>query len=284
MAPATAAVTLALQIGFLPVSIWDLVDVALVSYLIFRIIRLVRGSIASNIFIGIVTLYVLYFVVGQLGMQMLRAILAQFVAVGVIVVIVIFQPEIRRFLVVVGNTTLKRRAQFLRRLVGFGESGSELTEGVLGHIEELRSTIAVLSRRKTGALIVVSDNVALEPINTIGTTIDGRLSGALLRTIFEKHSPMHDGAVLVERGRIVAAGCVLPITDRVDLPQTVGLRHRAAIGFSERTRSLAFIVSEETGRISVAKSGRLIRKLNERRLTGYLREAMGAENEEVVVV
>lgn len=277
-------ITLGLSIGFLPVSVWDAVDVALVSYLIYRIIRLVRGSIASNIFIGIVTLYVLYFVVGQLGMQMLRAILAQFVAVGVIVVIVIFQPEIRRFLVVVGNTTLKRRAQVVRRMFGFGESRTGLTEESLRQIAALKSTLTALSRRKTGALIVVSDNVALEPVNTVGTRINGELTSALLRTIFDKHTPLHDGAVLVERGSIVAAGCVLPITDRVDLPQNLGLRHRAAIGFSERTRSLAFVVSEETGRMSVAKSGKLIRKLNEKRLEGYLREAMGAENTEVVRV
>ena len=267
--------TLALDIGFLPVTIWDALDVAVVSYLFYRIARLVRGSVASNIFIGVVTLYVLYFVVGQLGMQMLRAVLAQFVSIGVIVIIIIFQPEIRRFLVLVGNTTLQRRAKVLKRIFGFGESRTGLSEKALRQVDEIRAAFVLLSKRRTGALLVISDNVALEPVNTIGTPIDGELSAALLRTIFDKHTPLHDGAVLVERGRVVAAGCVLPITERTDLPQNVGLRHRAAIGFSERTRSLAFVVSEETGRMSVAKAGKLILKLNEQRLEGYLREAMG---------
>ena len=269
--------TLALDIGFLPVTIWDALDVAVVSYLFYRIARLVRGSVASNIFIGVVTVYVLYFIVGQLGMQMLRAILAQFVSIGVVLVIIIFQPEIRRFLVLVGNTTLRRRAQVLRRMFGFGESRTGLDEEALRHVAAIKSALVLLSKRKTGALVIVSDNAALEPINTIGTPINGELSSALLRTIFDKHTPLHDGAVLVERGRVVAAGCVLPITERTDLPQNLGLRHRAALGFSERTRALAFVVSEETGRMSVAKGGTLVPKLTEKRLEAYLREAMGGE-------
>ena len=270
-------INLALDVGFLPVSLWDVLDVAVVSYLFYRIARLVRGSVASNIFIGVVTLYVLYFLVGQLGMQMLRAILAQFVSIGVIVIIIIFQPEIRRFLVLVGNTTLRRRAQVLKRMFGFGESRTGLTEEARRHVAEIQAALLQLSKSKTGALVVISDNVALEPINTIGTPINGELSSALLRTIFDKHTPLHDGAVLIERGRLVAAGCVLPVTERTDLPQNVGLRHRAAIGFSERTRALAFVVSEETGRMSVAKAGKLIMKINERRLGSYLEEAVSGQ-------
>ncbi len=276
MTPALS-VALLVSIGFVPVTIWDLLDVAVVSYLFYQLNRLVRGSVASNIFLGVITLYVLYFVVGLLGMQMLRAILAQFVSIGVIVIIIIFQPEIRRFLVVVGNNTIRRRGQLLRRIFGFGDSRKALSEEALAHLGEIKRAIVELARRKTGALIIISDNLALEPINTLGTRIDAELSDALLRTIFDKHTPLHDGAVLIERGKVVAAGCVLPVTERTDLPQNVGLRHRAAIGFTERTRSRAFVVSEETGRISVAKSGTLVRKLSEAQLDKELREAMNLE-------
>ncbi len=271
---AALVTTLLISIGFLPITIWDLLDVAVVSYLFYQLNRLVRGSVASNIFIGVITLYILYFVVGLLGMQMLRAILAQFVSIGVIVIIIIFQPEIRRFLVVVGNTTLRRRGQLLQRIFGFGDSRKAISDEVLAQLGEIKRAIIELARRKTGALIIISDNLALEPINTLGTRLDAELSDALLRTIFDKHTPLHDGAVLIERGKVVAAGCVLPVTERTDLPQNVGLRHRAAIGFTERTRSRAFVVSEETGRISVAKSGQLYRKLTEAALDKELREAM----------
>lgn len=268
------ALSLLLSIGFLPVTVWDFFDIVIVSYLLYQLNKLVRGSAASNIFIGVIVLYVLYFLVGQLGMAMLRAILAQFVSIGVIVIIIIFQPEIRRFLVVLGNTTLRRRAQLLTRFFGFGESRKMLGEQALLHLAEIKSAILEMSRRKTGALIVISDNIAFEPINTMGTRMNAEVSDALLRTIFDRHTPLHDGAVLVENGRIIAAGCVLPVTERTDLPQNVGLRHRAAIGFTERSRASAFVVSEETGRISVAKAGKLMRKLSESALDFELREAM----------
>lgn len=270
----TPSIELLLSIGFLPVSLWDVLDVAVVSYLFYQLNKLVRGSVASNIFIGVITLYVLYFIVGQLGMQMLRAILSQFVSIGVIIIIIIFQPEIRRFLVVVGSTTLRRRSDVIRRVLGFGDSRKTISEESKYQLNELKRAILELSKRHTGALLIISDNVALEPINTLGTRMDALLSDALLRTIFDKHTPLHDGAVLIERGKIVAAGCVLPVTERTDLPQNIGLRHRAAIGFTERTRSRAFVVSEETGAISVAKSGKLHRKLDAARLHQELLEAL----------
>ena len=263
------------NVGFLPVSVWDALDIAVVTYLLYQLTRLVRGSVASNILIGVITLYVLYFVVGQLGMQMLRAILSQFVSIGVIVIIIIFQPEIRRFLVVLGNNAMRRRTQIIARFFRLGDSRKFLTEDTLAQHGELLAAMLDMSRRKTGALLVISDNLALEPINTMGTRIDALLSQELLRTIFDKHTPLHDGAVLIEAGKIVAAGCVLPVTERIDLPQNVGLRHRAAIGFTERSQSPAFVVSEETGRISVARAGKLIRKLSESALDAELRSALG---------
>ena len=257
------SLTLLLKIGFLPVSIWDLLDILIVSYLLYQLYKLVKNSSALNIFIGVITIYVLYYLVGLLGMEMLRAILAQFVSVGVIIIVIIFQPEIRRFLVLLGNNTIRQRSQMIKRLFGLGSRQGLLREEQESIRNILKNSILEMSRRKTGALIVLTDNFDSEPINTLGTRIDGRLSEELIRTIFDKHSPLHDGAMFIERGLVVAAGCVLPVTERSDLPQSIGLRHRAAVGFSERSQSTAFIVSEETGRISVARQGRLQRKLNE---------------------
>ncbi len=273
----TESITLLLKIGFMPISIWDLIDVAIVTYLLYQLTRLVRGSVASNILIGVLSLYVLYFVVGQLEMQMLRAILSQFVSIGVIIIIIIFQPEIRRFLVVLGNNAVRRRTQIFGQLFRFGGSRKLMGDAAEAQHAAVFQALLELSRRKTGALLVITDNVALEPINTWGTRLDAILSDALLRTIFDKHTPLHDGAVLIEGNKIVAAGCILPVTERVDLPQNIGLRHRAAIGFTERSQSSAFVVSEETGRISVAKGGKLVRKLSEVALETELRIALGLD-------
>lgn len=262
-----------LEIGFLPVSVWDILDVLIVSYLLYQLYTLVRGSIAFNIFIGVITLYALYFIVGVLGMEMLRAILGQFVSVGVIIIIIIFQPEIRRFLVLLGNTTLRQRSAVIQRLlrISDGEKGAEMKSQ--GEQIELKKAILSMSNTMTGALIVVSKNAANEPIGTSGTPLNAEVTDELIRTIFDKSTPLHDGALLIQPGKIYKAGCILPVSERTDLPQSVGLRHRAAVGLSERSQAVAFIVSEETGFISVASSGKLLRRINEAKLEEEIRAA-----------
>ena len=256
--------TLLVQVGFLPVSVWDVLDVVIVSYLLYQLYKLLRGSVAFNIFIGVITLYVLWFVVGLLGMDMLSAVLGQFVSVGVIIIIIIFQPEIRRFLILLGNNTLRQRSQVLRRLFRLGERDTNSRRQ--SEQLEVHKAMIKLAKEKTGALIVITDNAAGEPIGPSGTKVNAEVSDALLRTIFNKHTPLHDGAVLIEKGKVYAAGCVLPVTDRSDLPQALGLRHRAAIGLTERSRATCFVVSEERGTISVAKNGKLLRRLSESKL------------------
>lgn len=262
-----------LEIGFLPVSVWDILDVLIVSYMLYQLYTLVRGSIAFNIFVGVITLYALYFIVGVLGMEMLRAILGQFVSVGVIIIIIIFQPEIRRFLVLLGNTTLRQRSAVLTRLLRIGdtEKGAEMRSQ--SEQIELKKALLSMSNTMTGALIVISGNAETEPIGTSGTLLNANVSDELLRTIFDKSTPLHDGAVLIQSGKIFKASCILPVSERTDLPQSVGLRHRAAVGLSERSRAVAFIVSEETGFISVAKGGKLIRRINESKLEEEIRAA-----------
>ena len=268
--------SLLVQIGFLPVSVWDVLDIVIVAYLLYQLYKLLSGSVALNIFIGVITLYVLYFLVGLLRMDMLRAVLGQFVSVGVILIIIIFQPEVRRFLVLLGDTTMQRRSLLLRRLLSFGRRAAGRPERRRER-KELSKAILAMAKRRTGALIVVTDNVEGEPIGQSGTRLNARLSDALLRTIFDKHTPLHDGAVMVEDGRIHSAGCVLPLTDRADLPQSLGLRHRAAVGLTERSRATAFVVSEESGAISVARGGRIERRLTRDKLDEALATAFAVD-------
>ena len=272
---------LLVNIGFMPVSAWDVLDVAIVTYLLYELYKLVRGSVASNILTGIGLLFLLYFAVDLVGMQLLSALLDRFVSVGVIVLVIIFQPELRRFLLLLGNNALRQRSNVVQRLLRAGirsQQGSDEEGEGQGHSMELialKAALLRLARKKTGALIVVSDNPAGEPTGSSGTKLDADLTESLLLSIFNKHSPLHDGAVIVHAGRIYAASCVLPVTDRTDLPQSVGLRHRAAVGLSERSKSKAFVVSEETGGISVASGGRLRRKLKEEQLEQELLRALG---------
>lgn len=256
------------EIGFLPISLWDVLDVTIVGYLVYRVYLLLRGSIAFNIFVGIVIIYLLWWLVGLLKMDMLSMILSQFVNVGFIIIIIIFQPEVRRFLLLLGNTTLGRRTDVMLRW--FTRNLDKKTPGDEAAKQEIKQALLRMSKDRTGALIVFTDNAELEPIGQAGINLDAKISQSLLLSIFQKESPLHDGAVLVGKGKIVAASCVLPISHSSELPPHTGLRHRAALGITERSNATAFIVSEETGAISFAVSGRLEFKLTEARLSELL--------------
>lgn len=259
----------AARIGFLPVRIWDLIDVLIVGFLIYQLYKLLRGTIAYTIFAGLLVLYVVWWLVDRLKMDLLSAILDQFVNVGVIILVIIFQQEIRRILLYLGNTAFKRQARILGTLLDSNFQGSHVKDK---QINALANSILNMSRKKTGALIVFAGNVKLDGIINQGVVLDAEISEALLESIFQKESPLHDGSVIMSHGKIHSAGCVLPLTDKTDLPKSLGLRHRAAVGISERTNVAAFVVSEETGNISVAFEGNLYRKLDEEALRKQLRE------------
>jgi diadenylate cyclase len=257
------------KIGFLPVRIWDVIDILIVGYLMYQIYRLLKGNIAFNIFIGVLTLYVVWWLVNQLQMDLLEAILRQFVSVGVIIIVIIFQQEIRRFLLFLGNSTLRQRSQFLGRML---DRNMEPAEELDRHVRAIKSAILRMSRNKTGALIVLMQDVMLDGILNSGIDLGADISEQLLESIFNKASPLHDGAVMVNQGKVLAASCILPVSENPNLPKSAGLRHRAAVGVTERFGVAAFIVSEETGYISYAFDGRLYRKLNEDRLLELLRK------------
>ncbi len=250
-------------------SIWDLLDISIVAYLMYRIYMLLRGSIAFNIFIGVLTLYLIYGLVNALKMEMLSVILGEFVSVGFIIIIIIFQPEVRRFLLLLGNTTLRGRSNFLRRWLDKSLDGSEERQI---HLLEIKSALLRLSREKTGALIVFSKNLHLQSISNNYIEVDAKISASLLESIFNKESPLHDGAVVIGNGRILAAGCILPVSESMQLPASAGLRHRAAVGITERTIAACFVVSEETGAISFAEQGKIEMALSENRLAELINQ------------
>ena len=255
------------DIGFLPVRIWDVLDILIVGYLMYQIYKLLQGNIAFNIFIGVLTLYVIWWLVNQLKMDLLSAVLRQFVSVGVIILIIIFQPEVRRFLLILGNTTLRQRSNFLGRILDRNLDNAELNAQ---QIQALRAALLRMGRRKTGALIVMSHNSSLEGLINSGVSLEAQVSEPLIESIFNKESPLHDGAVVIENGKIKAASCILPVSENPNLPKTAGLRHRAAVGITERANVAAFIVSEETGNLSFAFDGKLQRKISEQKLTELL--------------
>jgi uncharacterized protein (TIGR00159 family) len=242
------------KIGFLPIRIWDLLDILIVGYLMYLIYRLLRGSIAFNIFIGLMTLYLAWWLVDRLRMDLLANVLKQFVQVGVIVIVIIFQQEIRSFLLFLGKSTLTQRSNVLFKLFDRNIVSQRETDPMIGI---LKDALLKLSAQKTGALIVLVKEANFQSFLGAGTLLDANLSEALLLSIFNKNSPLHDGAVLIKEGKIKAAGCVLPVSENENLPQTAGLRHRAALGITERLEVAAWVVSEETGQISLAFDGEL---------------------------
>ena len=257
------------NIGFLPVRIWDVLDILIVGYLIYQIYKLLKGNIAFNIFVGVMTLYVVWWLVNQLDMDLLAAVLDQFVSVGVIIIIIIFQPEVRRFLLFLGNTTLRQRSNFVGRII---DRNLENTEEKARQIRAMRSALLRMSKKKTGALIVLAGNLSLDGLVSSGVGLDAEISEPILESIFNKESPLHDGAVLIANGKLKSASCILPVSENPNLPKSAGLRHRAAVGISERANVAAFVVSEETGYISYAVDGELRRKVSEDALQELLNQ------------
>jgi uncharacterized protein (TIGR00159 family) len=231
-------------VSFLDFGVLDLIDILLVAFLLYQLYRLVKGTVAINIFIGVAAIYLIWKVVEAFQMELLSEILGQFIGVGVLALVIVFQQEIRRFLLVLGSTDFTRGNRFFKQFIKAEQEEVEVDEIVAACIN--------LARTNTGAIIVVERKSQLGFYSETGTLIDGDLSSRLLESIFFKNSPLHDGAVIVHGNKIVSAGSILPITERTNIPRRFGLRHRAAMGVAEKTDALAIIVSEETGDISMA--------------------------------
>jgi diadenylate cyclase len=258
------------RIGFLEVSWVDIVDISLVSILLYQVYKLVRGSIAAKIFIGILALYLVYLIVRAAEMELLATILGQFMGggVGVLAMIILFQPEIRKFLLVIGRGT-ELRENIIKTIMNWRSSNQDDFD-----IQQVIEAVKTLKATKTGALIVFSRDVELRFYIETGDALNAEVTRRLLLAIFNKNSPLHDGAVIIHKGRIKAARCILPVSENDHLPAHFGLRHRAAVGMSENTDTLVLAISEETGRLILARNGSYLRGLKltqvEQKLVDYL--------------
>lgn len=238
---------------FLNFSLIDLIDIILVAAIIYIIFRWIRGSSAMNIFIAIIMIFLARVVAMAVNMRMMSALLGAILDVGAIAIIVIFQPELRRFLNnmgrTAGNNTLIRK--LLRRRQAEGLDVDTVSEIVLA--------VSRMASEKTGALIVIRRKDNLQSIMATGDTIDAKVSQRLIRNLFFKNSPLHDGAMVIGDNRILAARCTLPITDRLDIPASYGMRHKAALGLAEQCDATVIVVSEETGHVTLVEGSEVTR-------------------------
>lgn len=238
---------------FIDISFIDVLDVLMVGLLIYWLIRVVRGTSATGIFLGILLIYVIWIASRALGMKLLSFILGQVLGVGVVALLVIFQPEIRRFLLRISSRTTAAQKGVFKRLFRQAKSGGMASL----ELEELTAACRKMSETKTGALIVLRHGSALGDILDTGDEIDARISRRLIENIFFKNSPLHDGAMILSESRILSARCTLPITQRQDIPAHYGMRHRAALGLGEISDASIVVVSEETGDISFVQEGNI---------------------------
>ncbi len=237
---------------FIHVGFFDVIDIILVALLLYGTYYLLKGTTAMRIFLGIVALCLIWQIVDILEMELLSTILGAFVSGGFIALVIIFQPEIRRFLFTVGTQANMSR---ISRFFKFLRPGKEKIELDTDAIVEACTNMSAI---KQGALIVITRQNPLVDIAATGVTVNANISSPLIENIFFKNSPLHDGAMIISNNSIIAARCILPVTNRTDLPGQYGLRHRAAIGLSEDNDPVIIVVSEETGRISVVHSGKVM--------------------------
>lgn len=240
------------MIDFVNISFIDVLDILLVALLIYEFYRLIRGTSAMSIFVGIIILYVIWIVVRALNMQLLSTILGQVLGVGVIAVIILFQQEIRQFLLHFGSRYMVRGKLFNNRRRGLFRNEVAISQEAL---EEITAACQHMSETRTGALIVFKHRSSLNNFIETGDRIDAAVQRRLIENLFFKNSPLHDGAIIMTQNRILAARCILPLTDRTDINPSYGMRHRAAIGISEITDAEVVVVSEETGDISYVADG-----------------------------
>lgn len=254
---------------FIKLGTFDILDILLVAYILFMLYRLIRGTVAINIFVGIFLFYMFWLLVKALNMELISSILGQFIGVGVIALLIVFQQEVRRFLLYVGSKYNLQHLLNFERLV----SKPSIQEEVAASITQ---ACEYFSKTKTGALIVLAQNSELFNYAQTGVLIRATVSEELLENIFFKNSPLHDGAVIISDNKILAARCILPVSDNMNIPGSLGLRHRAAIGMSSATDAHVIVVSEETGNITFVKEGKFKVRVTIQELSHFLNGEFGS--------
>lgn len=241
------------NINFLNLGFLDILDIVLVAVLLFYIYKLIRGTAAINIFIGIAIIYLIWKLTQALEMELLSDILGKFLGGGFIALIIVFQQEIRKFLLMIGSTNIASKKGFLKRFSFFR---SEIAAN--NHIDEIVTFCDEMAKIKTGVLIILGRNNSLEIVKITGDPMHIEVNKPILKSIFYKNSPLHDGALIIENNIITATRVILPIENTIEIPAHFGLRHRAGLGITTRTDALALVVSEETGQISYINNGAFI--------------------------
>jgi len=253
--------------AFIHIRLLDVIDIILVAILLYQLYMLIRGTVAYSITMGIAIIYIFWWAVRALKMELLGSILGSFLGVGVIALIIVFQQEIRRFLIYLGSRYMDgNRVSFEKILNLRFEAKSQVK------IRSILKAVLQFSQEKTGALIVIKRKSNLDMYAETGDVLNAETSSRLFSSIFNKTSPLHDGAVIVENDKVKAARVILPVTEKLDLPPEYGLRHRAGLGISEVTDSLVVIVSEETGQISLSENGILQKNISPKVLKQKLEE------------
>ncbi len=240
-----------------PFGIKDILDIVLVAVLLYYVYRLMKESGTINIFYGVMAFIVLWVLASEIfEMRLTGTILDKFMSIGLLILVILFQDQIKRFLVEVGS---HRRWQFIGKLFHHhrADSDSSATAWVMPVVYACMN----MSKSKTGALIVIEQSIPLDNYEKTGDIIDADVNARLIENIFFKNSPLHDGALILANGRLAAAGCILPVSHDSNVPRYMGLRHRSALGIAQATDAVAVVVSEETGNISIAHRGRLVSRL-----------------------
>lgn len=235
---------------FLDIRIIDIVDIVLVASLLYYLYNLVKGTVAINILVGIIIVYGIYVFTRLLEMELLSKILGGFLGVGMFALVVVFQPEIRKFLLMLGSTNFNARQRLFKHLKFFGAD-----KGPKSDLEGIIAACKKMSASNTGALIVIQRNNRLDFVKNTGDKMNLEVNQPIIESIFYKNSPLHDGAIIIEENKITATRVILPVSNDRKIPLRFGLRHRAALGITEKTDAVSIVVSEENGQISYLKDG-----------------------------
>lgn len=233
--------------------ILDILDIVFVALLLYYVYKLVRGTVAVNIFIGIVVIYLVWLLTKLLQMELLSSVLGEFIGVGVFALIVVFQQEIRKFLLMIGSTNFTQRGRFLRNFRINREDFETKT-----NVEAIVKACESMGKTYTGALMVIQKSNKLDFVKNTGDKMKIELNQPIIESIFFKNSPLHDGAMIIEDNKITATRVILPVSNDRSIPLRFGLRHRAAVGITEKTDALVVVVSEETGQTSYIKDGQFV--------------------------
>ena len=254
-------------------SLVNIIDLLLVIVIAFQLYRLLKGSLAFNMLIGLITIYIFWRVVSAFDMPIMEGILNQFVKIGFIAILIVFQQEIRKFLLLIGKGSFGDKRSIFR----FLPWNWKIEKSFDTNFEEIVDACETLSQANAGALIVFPKTSEMKFIGASGEVLDAHITKRLLLSIFNKTSPLHDGAVIIANSKIKAANAVLPVSDNPEAQAKYGLRHLSAIGITEQTDAIAIIVSEERGTIAVAKEGKIYEQLSKQEIIDFMNKEFANE-------